>query len=79
MSAESRADSYIAADLQVEGKVEGRGNLRVAGQVKGHIALRGEITVEPGGLVDAEVRASTLTLSRGARMRGRVDFGGEEA
>ena len=78
MSAESRVDSYIAADLRVEGKVEGHGNLRVAGQVKGNVALRGEITVEPGGLVDAEVRASTLTLSRGAKMRGRVDFGGED-
>jgi cytoskeletal protein CcmA (bactofilin family) len=72
-----RAESFVASDLVIEGKVHGEGTLRVAGKLKGEVVLTGSIIVEPGALVDAKVRADDVTVANGARLRGQVDFGRE--
>lgn len=69
-------ESYVASDLRIEGKVEGDGSLRVAGQVKGQVAISGEIVIEAGAVVDGDVRAATLIVLHGAKMRGHVEFVG---
>lgn len=69
------SESYIAAELSIEGRIEGTGNLRVAGRVKGTVAVAGEVTIEPRALIDGEVKAGSLTVEPGARMRGTVEFG----
>jgi cytoskeletal protein CcmA (bactofilin family) len=111
---EQRADakeSIIAADLTIEGKIEGSGHVRIAGSFKGDVHVQGNLTIEPGarltgqvrantvtvggelqgnidaaarvelletGVVAGDVKAGSLTVAAGSRMRGQVEFGWEE-
>lgn len=105
------AESILASGLTIEGKIEGNGNVRVAGRFKGNVNVRGELTIEPGAAIDGEVRADTvlvggevrghivatsrvemkesgtligdlkagsLTVAAGSKMRGKVEFGWKE-
>jgi cytoskeletal protein CcmA (bactofilin family) len=49
--------------------------LRVAGQLKGKLAVEGDVTIESGAVVDGEVKAASVTVAPGAHMRGSVEFG----
>jgi len=102
------SESVVAAGLTIEGKIEGAGNVRVAGRFKGNVSVKGEVTIEPGASIDGEVKAETvfvagevrgqivsssliefkesgtlvgdlkagsLTVVAGSKMRGRVEFG----
>jgi cytoskeletal protein CcmA (bactofilin family) len=69
------SESYIAAEVSIEGRIEGSGDLRVAGRVKGTVAVAGRVTIEPRALIEGEVKAASLTVEPGARMRGTVEFG----
>ena len=104
-------ESLIAADLTIEGKIEGTGSLRIAGKFKGDVSVQGDLTIEPGakltggvrakrvvisgelegniegavlvelqqgGALVGDVKAGSLTVAPGARMRGQADFGWEE-
>jgi len=104
-------ESLIAADLTIEGKIEGSGHVRIAGSFKGDVHVQGNLTIESGarvtgqvrantvvvggelhgnidaaarvelletGLVAGDVKAGSLTVAAGSRMRGQVEFGWEE-
>ncbi len=104
----SRAESLIAPDIAIEGKIEGAGHVRIAGKFKGDIDVRGDLTIEPGAKVTGSVRAdkvivagelignidaashvellktgaltgdmkaASLSVAAGSRMRGQADFG----
>ena len=104
-------ESVVAAGLTIEGKIEGSGNVRVAGSFKGTVHVKGELTIESGATVEAEVnadavlvggevrgqivassrvelresgvligdlKAGSLTVAAGSKMRGRVEFGWKE-
>ncbi len=104
-------ESLIAADLTIEGKIEGSGHVRIAGSFKGDVHIQGNLTIEAGarltgqvrantvtvggelhgnidaasrvelletGLVAGDVKAASLTVAAGSRMRGQVEFGWEE-
>jgi cytoskeletal protein CcmA (bactofilin family) len=104
-------ESVLAAGLTIEGKIEGSGNVRVAGNFKGDIHVQGNLTIEQGAKITGSVRANTvivsgelegnidaatrvellqtgvlngdlkagsLTVAAGSRMRGRAEFGWEE-
>jgi cytoskeletal protein CcmA (bactofilin family) len=101
-------ESLIASDLTVEGKIEGAGHVRIAGNFKGDIQVEGNLTIEPGahlqgevsaetivvagelqgnihaaaqvelletGLVIGDLKAGSLTVAAGSRMRGKAEFG----
>ena len=105
------SESVLSAGLTIEGKIEGSGNVRVAGRFKGNINVKGEFTIESGASIDGEVRAETvfvggevrgqiiassrvefkesgtlvgdlkagsLTVAAGSKMRGKVEFGWKE-
>lgn len=105
------SESILAAGLTIEGKIEGNGNIRVAGRFKGNVNVKGELTIEPGAAIDGEVKADTifvggevkgqiaansrvelkesgtligdlkagsLTVAAGSKMRGKVEFGWKE-
>jgi cytoskeletal protein CcmA (bactofilin family) len=108
---ESR-ESIIAADIAIEGKIDGAGHVRLAGRFKGDVHIQGDLTVEAGakltgsvransvaiagevegniesaarvelletGVLNGDLKAGTLTVAAGSRMRGRAEFGwGEE-
>jgi len=109
-AADSRA-SVIGTGLVIEGKIEGEGDVHIAGSFKGDVRVNGDVTVEPGARINAEVsavtvtvggqvegnisastqvkllqsgqligdlKAKSLTVAAGSRMRGRVEFGWDE-
>lgn len=104
-------ESVLAAGLTIEGKIEGSGNVRVAGNFKGDVHVQGNLTIEQGAKITGSVRANTvivggelegnidaatrvellqtgvlngdlkagsLTVAAGSRMRGRAEFGWED-
>jgi cytoskeletal protein CcmA (bactofilin family) len=111
MSTPKGSESVLAAGLTIEGKIEGNGNIRVAGRFKGNVNVKGELMIEPGASIDGEVKADTvfvggevrghliaasrvefkesgtlvgdlkagtLTVAAGSKMRGKVEFGWKE-
>jgi len=104
-------ESVIAADLAIEGKIEGSGHVRIAGRFKGDVHVDGNLTVELGahltgqvyaktviiagelhgningasrvellesGVLAGDVKAGTVTVAPGSRMRGHAEFGWDE-
>jgi len=101
-------ESVIAADLAIEGKIEGAGHVRIAGRFKGDIHVEGNLTIEQGahlagevtaetiiiagelegniqaaarvelmesGTITGDLKAGSLTVAAGSRMRGKAEFG----
>lgn len=60
---EPRAESLIAPELSIEGKIEGTGHVRIAGRFKGDIDVRGDLTIEPGAKVTGSVRAEKVNIA----------------
>ncbi len=104
-------ETLIAADLNIEGKIEGAGHVRVAGKFKGDVHVEGNLTIENGakvtggvrantvviagelegnvdaaarveltqtGVLNGDVKAGSLTVAAGSRMRGQADFGWDD-
>ena len=59
----ARAESLIAPDIAIEGKIEGSGHVRIAGKFKGDVDVRGDLTIEPGAKVTGSVRADKVTIA----------------
>ena len=101
-------ESVIAANLTIEGKIEGTGNVKIAGRFKGDVRIDGNFSIEPGahltgqvlagivvvggelqgniesakrvdvlegGVIVGDVKAGSITVAAGSRMRGHVEFG----
>lgn len=64
-------ETLIAANLAIEGKIQGAGHVRVAGQFKGDVNVEGNLTIERGAKVTGGVRASTVTIA--GELEGNVD------
>ncbi|MDP8986039.1 MAG: polymer-forming cytoskeletal protein [Pseudomonadota bacterium] len=104
-------ESVIAANLSIEGKIEGAGNVKMAGRFKGDVRIDGNFSIEPGahltgqvlagivvvggelqgniesakrvdvlegGVIVGDVKAGSITVAAGSRMRGHVEFGWAE-
>ena len=101
-------ESVIAADLAIEGKIEGAGHVRIAGKFKGDVKVQGNLTIEQGakvsggviahkvtlagelegniasaqqvelqqsGVINGDLKAGSLTVAAGSRIRGHVECG----
>ena len=108
---EQGGESVIAANLSIEGKIEGSGNVRMAGRFKGDVRIDGNFTMDTGahltgqvlagivvvggelqgniesakrvdvlegGVIVGDVKAGSITVAAGSRMRGHVEFGWDE-
>ena len=104
-------ESLIAPEITIEGKIEGAGHVRIAGNFKGDVNVRGDLTIEPNAKVTASIRAEKVTIAgeltgniesaahvellqtgaltgdlkagslsvaAGSRMRGQVEFGWDD-
>src|ERR1022692_75293 len=104
-------ESVIAANLSIEGKIEGSGNVRMAGRFKGDVRIDGNFNIEAGahltgqvlaaivvvggelqgnigsakrlqvldrGVIVGDVKAGSITVAAGSRMRGHVEFGWDD-
>ena len=56
-------ESLIAADVTIEGKIEGAGHVRIAGRFKGDVNVEGNVTIEQGAHVTGQIAAATVIVS----------------
>ena len=55
--------SRIDPGITIEGSVRGEGELVVAGRLRGALVLQGTLVVEEGGVVEAEVEATSVVVA----------------
>ena len=67
----SRKESLIAADITIEGKIEGAGSIRIAGNFKGDVNVQGDLTIESGAKLTGSVRADNVTIA--GELEGNVE------
>jgi cytoskeletal protein CcmA (bactofilin family) len=67
-------ESLIAADLTIEGKIEGTGHVRIAGRFKGDVQVQGHLTIENGAHVTGQVRAKQVVVA--GELQGNIDGAG---
>jgi cytoskeletal protein CcmA (bactofilin family) len=103
-----RQESVLGSGVTIEGKLEGNGDVRIAGKFKGEIQIKGDLIIQKGahvtaktnaeditiegelegtvvasgqvtlaesGQVIGDLKAKTLAVAAGSRMRGNVEFG----
>jgi cytoskeletal protein CcmA (bactofilin family) len=64
-------DSVIAANLTIEGKIEGSGNVRMAGRFKGDVRIDGNFTIESGAHLTGQVLAGIVVV--GGELQGNIE------
>jgi cytoskeletal protein CcmA (bactofilin family) len=64
-------ESVIAAGLTIEGKIEGAGSVRIAGNFQGDVHVKGNLTIEQGAKLIGGVRAATVII--GGELEGNID------
>jgi cytoskeletal protein CcmA (bactofilin family) len=64
-------ESVIAADLSIEGKINGAGHIRIAGRFKGDVQVDGDLTIEVGANVNGSVRARKVVIA--GELEGNVE------
>ena len=67
----ARKESLIAADITIEGKIEGGGSVRIAGRFKGDVNVQGDLTIETGAKLTGSVRADKVTIA--GELEGNVE------
>lgn len=64
-------ESIIAANLSIEGKIEGTGNVRIAGRFKGDVRIDGNFNIEPGAHLVGQVLAGIVVV--GGELQGNIE------
>jgi len=70
-SEDNSKESVIAAGLTIEGKIEGAGSVRIAGNFQGDVHVKGNLTIEQGAKLTGGVRAATVII--GGELEGNID------
>ena len=64
-------ESLIASGLTIEGKINGKGHVRVAGRFKGDIQIEGNLHIDAGARVEGQVKANEVTIS--GELQGNIE------
>lgn len=64
-------ESLIAAELSIEGKITGSGDVRIAGRFKGDVQVDGNFRTDAGARLEGQVRASVVVV--GGEVQGNID------
>lgn len=64
-------ESLIAANITIEGKIEGSGDVRIAGRFKGDVHVQGNLTIEDGAKLTGSVRANTVVVA--GELEGNIE------
>src|ERR1700735_5296106 len=64
-------ESVIAANLSIEGKIEGSGNVRMAGRFKGDVRIDGNFNIDPGAHLTGQVLAAVVVV--GGELQGNIE------
>ena len=79
-----KGDVNVQGDLNIEVGAKLTGGVRadkvvVAGELEGNIENASRVELQPTGMIVGDVKAGSLTVAAGARMRGQADFGWDES
>jgi cytoskeletal protein CcmA (bactofilin family) len=58
-----RRESIFGPGVTIEGKIEGDADLRIAGKFKGEIQTKGDLNIEKGAHLTANVNAVTVSIA----------------
>jgi len=64
-------ESVISGGLNIEGKIEGTGNVRIGGRFKGDVHIDGDLTIEAGAQLTGQVRANLVVVA--GELQGNVE------
>lgn len=64
-------ESLIAADLTIEGKIEGTGHVRIAGKFKGEVNVQGDLTIEQSARLSGGVKADKVVIA--GELEGNIE------
>ena len=75
-----KGDVHIQGDLTVDAGAKLTGGVRansvvVGGEVEGNIESASRVELLSTGILNGDLKAGTLTVAAGSRMRGRAEFG----
>ena len=78
-----KGDVNVQGDLTIEAGAKLTGGVRakrviIAGELEGNIDGAARVELLEGGVLVGDVKAGSLTVAAGSRMRGQADFGWEE-
>jgi cytoskeletal protein CcmA (bactofilin family) len=76
-------DVHIEGDLTVEAGAKLTGGVRansvtIGGEIEGNIESAESVEILSTGILNGDLKAGTLTVASGSRMRGRVEFGWDD-
>ena len=71
-------DLHIDANAKVEGQVKAN-KVIISGELQGNIEGAKQVELQQGGAINGDVKAGSLTVAAGARMRGNMDFGFDDS
>lgn len=80
ISGRFEGDVHIQGDLTIEVGAKLTGGIRadsvaIAGEVAGNVDQAQKVELLSSGVLEGDLKAGTLTVAAGSRMRGRVEFG----
>ena len=70
----TKQESVIGPGVVIEGKIDGDGDIRIGGFVKGDVRVKGCLTLDPGGRILGAVNANEVTL--GGQVEGNIAASG---
>jgi cytoskeletal protein CcmA (bactofilin family) len=78
-----KGDVNVQGDLTIEKDAKLNGSVRakkitVAGELEGNIEAATLVELQQTGILIGDLKAGSLTVAAGSRMRGQVEFGWEE-
>lgn len=78
-----KGDVHVQGDLSIELGAKLSGGVRarkvtIAGELEGNIESAQRVELLASGVMIGDLKAETLTVASGSRMKGQVEFGGEK-
>ncbi len=78
-----KGDVHVQGNLTIESGAKLTGGVRantvvIAGEIEGNIDDASRVELQESGVLNGDLKAGSLTVAAGSRMRGRVEFGWDE-
>jgi len=78
-----KGDVHVQGDLTIEAGAKLTGGVRaatviIAGELEGNIEAAARVELRETGVLNGDLKAGSLTVAAGSRMRGQVEFGWDE-
>lgn len=78
-----QGDVHVQGNVTIEADAKITGGVRantvvIGGELEGNIESASKVELLSGGVLNGNLKAGSLTVAAGSRMRGQVEFGWEE-